>query len=78
MMVCDFYIHDCVTFEMHSYIADLRSYFSQFGEIESAIVMYHHDKRHSRGFGFVVFRNTAGVHSVMRSGPHVIRGKSVC
>ena len=39
--------------------------------------MYHHDKRHSRGFGFVLFKNGSSVNAVMQSGPHVICGKTV-
>lgn len=39
--------------------------------------MYHHDNRHSRGFGFVLFRNGASVNDVIQKGPHVINGKTV-
>lgn len=60
-----------------SSVDDLRQYFSRFGEIESASVMYHHDKRHSRGFGFVLFKSGSSVNAVMQSGPHVICGKTV-
>ena len=59
------------------WIDDLREYFSRFGEIETASVMYHHDKHHSRGFGFVLFKSNASVNAVMQSGPHVIRNKTV-
>lgn len=58
-------------------IGDLREYFSQFGEIESASVMYQHDKRHSRGFGFVLFKSSSSVNTIMQTGPHVIRNKTV-
>lgn len=60
-----------------SSVEDLLKYFSKFGEIESASVMYHHDKHHSRGFGFVLFRNGSSVNEVMQRGPHVICGKTV-
>ena len=58
-------------------VEDLLKYFSQFGEVESASVMYHHDKRHSRGFGFVLFRNGSSVNEVMQRAPHIICGKTV-
>ena len=58
-------------------VDDLREYFSQFGEIENASVMYHHDKRHSRGFGFVLFKSSSSVNTLMQSGPHIIRNKMV-
>ena len=60
-----------------SHLDDLKSYFSSFGEIDSASVMYHHDKRHSRGFGFVLFKSASSVNTVIRSSPHIIKGKTV-
>lgn len=60
-----------------SRVDDLKAYFSSFGEIDSASVMYHHDKRHSRGFGFVLFKSASSVNTVIRSSPHIIKGKTV-
>ena len=39
--------------------------------------MYHHDKHHSRGFGFVLFKSASSINAVMRGGPHIIKGKKV-
>lgn len=39
--------------------------------------MYQHDKRHSRGFGFVLFKSSSSVNTIMQTGPHVIRNKTV-
>lgn len=39
--------------------------------------MYQHDKRHSRGFGFVLFKSSSSVNTIMQTGPHIIRNKTV-
>lgn len=70
--------HDSILFQFHfTCLDDLRDYFSQFGEIENATVMYHHDKRHSRCFGFVLFKNSSSVNALMQAGPHIIHNKTV-
>ena len=69
--------NDCMVWEILCVIDDLRSYFSAFGDIENASVMYHHDKHHSRGFGFVLFKSASSINAVMRGGPHIINGKKV-
>lgn len=69
--------HDSISNSPFTNVDDLREYFSQFGEIENASVMYHHDKRHSRGFGFVLFKSSSSVNTLMQSGPHIIRNKIV-
>lgn len=32
-----------------------RAYFQRFGEVEDAVVMYDHDNKRPRGFGFITF-----------------------
>ena len=32
-----------------------RQYFEQFGAVEDAVVMYDHDSKRPRGFGFITF-----------------------
>ena len=32
-----------------------RQYFEQFGAVEDAVVMYDHDTKRPRGFGFITF-----------------------
>ena len=38
---------------------DLRSFFSQFGEVCEVVIMYDQEKRKSRGFGFLSFTDDA-------------------
>jgi len=58
----------------------LRAYFEQFGEIESAQVIFNRDTKKSRGFGFVIFKEPYSVEAVLRKqaqAPPVIDGKQV-
>lgn len=58
----------------------LRSFFEQFGEVETAQVIFNRDTKKSRGFGFVVFRDTLAVDKVLarqKISPPVIEGKQV-
>ena len=38
---------------------DLRSYFSQYGEVCEVVIMYDQEKKKSRGFGFLSFLDDA-------------------
>lgn len=46
----------------------LREYFEQFGEVFTAVVMYDHETRRPRGFGFVTFAVEESVDNVLRQG----------
>ncbi|KAG1679529.1 hypothetical protein FOA52_011130 [Chlamydomonas sp. UWO 241] len=48
--------------------AVLRAYFSDFGEVEDAVVMYDHDNKRPRGFGFVTFTGEDAVEAVFARG----------
>ncbi len=52
-------------------------YFSRFGEIADAQVMYDHHTGNSRGFGFVTFVSEATVDRVVECDDHDIMGKFV-
>ena len=41
-----------------------RQYFEQFGPVEDAVVMYDHDSKRPRGFGFVTFISEDAVEQV--------------
>eukprot|EP00891_Asterochloris_glomerata_P005238 jgi/Astpho2/5238/gw1.00074.94.1_t len=45
-----------------------RKYFEQFGAVEEAVVMYDHDNKRPRGFGFISFFAEESVDKVFRSG----------
>ena len=58
----------------------LRKYFEEFGEVETAQVIFNRDTKKSRGFGFVVFRDPSAVQRVLdyqAERPPVIEGKPV-
>lgn len=46
----------------------LRQYFEQFGTVEDAVVMYDHDNKRPRGFGFVTFAAEESVDKVFGRG----------
>lgn len=48
-------------------LGSLKDYFSQFGEVDKAFVIYHHKTGESRGFGFVEFVNKNSVSEVLRN-----------
>jgi len=56
--------------------AALTTYFSQFGEVVDAMVVYNHAMGVSRGFGFVTFKDR-GTAEAMVTMCHCINGKTV-
>ena len=42
----------------------LRAYFELMGEVEDAVVLYDHDNKRPRGFGFITFTTEAAVEQV--------------
>jgi hypothetical protein len=54
----------------HVCAAGLKRYFSTFGTVESAQVMYNRDTAKSRGFGFVVFTDEDAVDRVLDLGTY--------
>ncbi len=48
--------------------AQLRQHFSQFGTVEDAVVMYDHENKRPRGFGFVTFAEEEAVERVFTHG----------
>jgi hypothetical protein len=46
----------------------LRDYFEQFGAVDDAVVMYDHDNKRPRGFGFVTFAVEESVDKVFARG----------
>ncbi|TDH74259.1 hypothetical protein CCR75_006363 [Bremia lactucae] len=57
--------------------ADFKQYFSQYGKVVSAEVMFNRETNKSRGFGFVIFENETSVELVLQEKNHVIDSKSV-
>ncbi|PNW80806.1 hypothetical protein CHLRE_07g330300v5 [Chlamydomonas reinhardtii] len=48
--------------------AQLRQHFSDFGTVEDAVVMYDHENKRPRGFGFVTFAEEEAVERVFSHG----------
>ncbi|WIA34320.1 hypothetical protein OEZ86_012659 [Tetradesmus obliquus] len=46
----------------------LRQYFEQFGQVDDAVVMYDHDNKRPRGFGFITFAEEDSVDNVFSHG----------
>ena len=44
-----------------------RAYFELFGEVEDSVVLYDHDNKRPRGFGFITFTTEAAVEQVILS-----------
>lgn len=55
-----------------------KEYFEAFGKIEDAVVMYDHDNKRPRGFGFVTFAEEESVEAVFSKGKiHTIHDKEI-
>jgi len=57
--------------------ADLTSYFSQFGKVEEAMLMFDRQTNRHRGFGFVTFDSEDAVEKVCEIHYHEINNKTV-
>lgn len=44
----------------------MSNYFSKFGEVDKAYVIYHHKSGESRGFGFVEFVDKSSVERTLK------------
>ncbi|XP_058391073.1 heterogeneous nuclear ribonucleoprotein D-like [Diceros bicornis minor] len=55
----------------------LLEYLSQFGEIVDFIIKIHPDTGLSRGFGFVLFKDSATVEKVLQVKEHKVDGKKI-
>jgi len=45
-----------------------REYFEQYGAVKDAVVMYDHENKRPRGFGFVTFQDDDAVTKVFSNG----------
>lgn len=58
--------------------ATLKAYFEQYGIVEDAVVMYDHENRRPRGFGFITFAEEEAVEKVFQLGTiQVINEKQI-
>ncbi|GAA50048.1 RNA-binding protein Musashi, partial [Clonorchis sinensis] len=71
-------LRDIVSVSKHAGSQDsLKSYFSKFGEIEESIVMMDNRTGRSRGFGYIKYKESTSVDSVLAQKLHVVDHKEV-
>jgi hypothetical protein len=56
---------------------DLRAYFEQYGTVDDCAIKTDMNTGRPRGFGFVVFADSASVDSVLAAGTHTLSGKTI-
>ena len=54
--------------------SELEEYFNKFGQVASVSIKTHSDTKKSRGFGFVIFRQSRDVDTALASRPHMLMG----
>ena len=54
--------------QLSQLVRTCRRYFEQYGSVEDAVVMYDHDNKRPRGFGFISFYSEEAVDLVLASG----------
>lgn len=54
---------------------ELQIYFSQFGHVSSASIVYDKLQGFSKGYGFVVFSNREGFNSASNMNRHFLEGR---
>ena len=56
---------------------DIKEYFGQYGEIDNINLKTDPHTGRSRGFAFIVFKDTEGLNAASAQEAHVIKGKKV-
>lgn len=56
---------------------ELKLYFSEFGHVSSANVIFDRNTGFSRGYGFVVFSTPDGINSAKNKTTHNLEGNSL-
>jgi len=56
---------------------DLKTAFSEYGEVTEAKVIRDRNSRKSRGYGFVTFADTQGAHSALEMDGQTFKGRAL-
>ena len=59
------------------FLDDLRNFFSNFGDVREAVVLFDNNRGASRCFGFVTFDSKETVDLLVKDNNYVIKGKPV-
>ncbi len=59
------------------WLDDLRNFFSNFGDVREAVVLFDNNRGASRCFGFVTFDSKETVDLLVKDNNYVIKGKPV-
>lgn len=54
---------------------ELRKYFTSFGHVATADVLFDHSTGLSRGYGFVQFTTSGGYENVLKNSQHELEGQ---
>ncbi|KAK4792128.1 hypothetical protein SAY86_022563 [Trapa natans] len=57
--------------------SDFKQYFEQFGTVNDMVVMYDHNTKRPRGFGFITYDSEESVDKVLLNTFHELNGKTV-
>lgn len=55
----------------------LKQYFSKFGQVNNANVLFDRSTGLSRGYGFVVFNNEIGYNAAQEAKKHILEGNNI-
>ena len=55
----------------------LKNYFEQFGPVQDCALMVEKDTGRSRGFGFVIMKNTIDLYKIFNKSAHKLDGKQI-
>lgn len=56
---------------------ELKLYFSKFGHVATATVVYDKQCGMSRGFGFVMYSNRSGYNAAVQQAVHALEGRAL-
>lgn len=55
----------------------LKDYFGKYGEIESLALMYDNNTKRSKGWGFITFKESATIDTILADHPHRIDDRNI-
>ena len=56
---------------------DLKNFFTKFGDVREAVVLYDNNRGVSRCFGFVTFDSKEAVDKLVKDNNYILKGKQI-